>query len=406
MVSSLVGRQFALLFCVLLGVALSTGSREHSSRRQLSSSLAVHEWGTFTSIARADGAAVEWAPWLGKSDLPSFVERNHIGVGKGGLRGTVRMETPVLYFYSPHDVAVSAHVSFRQGLITEWYPRADAAEASPSQFTGITPATHSSISWSNVLVAPRLEANFPIERAASHYYAARETSAAPLSVTTPAGQEHEKFLFYRGVGGFAPPLSAKVLPNGGIELRSLCAHAIPALILFERRGDRLGYQLLSPLSGTKVVESPSTSGTLDSLRRDFEDLLAAQGLYPDEAHAMLETWRDSWFEEGSRLFYIVPRGFVDAVLPLSIKPAPSELTRVFVGRIELVSAATQEAAEAALLSHDYGTLEKQDRFLEAIVQLMTAKAPQSPQTMLLGNSLSQYWTWSLSRSSATPHIRP
>ncbi len=37
-------------------------------------------------------------------------------------------------------------------------------------------------------------------------------------------------------------------------------------------------------------------------------MLIAQGLYQDEAQAMLETWRDSWFEEGSRLLYIVPRG--------------------------------------------------------------------------------------------------
>ena len=37
---------------------------------------------------------------------------------------------------------------------------------------------------------------------------------------------------------------------------------------------------------------------------------------------MIETWRDSWFQEGMRIFYLVPRQTVDAVLPLKIAPAP------------------------------------------------------------------------------------
>ena len=35
---------------------------------------------------------------------------------------------------------------------------------------------------------------------------------------------------------------------------------------------------------------------------------------------MVETWRDSWFEEGSRLIYIVPSRAIDAILPLQIEP--------------------------------------------------------------------------------------
>ncbi len=64
-----------------------------------STGLTVHEWGTFTSIAGADGAAAEWLPQAGPSDLPCFVERNRFNI-KGRLSGTVRMETPVLYFYA------------------------------------------------------------------------------------------------------------------------------------------------------------------------------------------------------------------------------------------------------------------------------------------------------------------
>src|ERR1700674_3293694 len=112
----------ALLACCLAISSHTLGKEAHS----VYSSLTAHEWGTFTAIAGKDGRAVEWSP-LGlpgfppSADLPQFVE--HInGVNfKLGLRGTIRMETPVLYFYSPRDLTVSARVSFSKGLITEWY---------------------------------------------------------------------------------------------------------------------------------------------------------------------------------------------------------------------------------------------------------------------------------------------
>ena len=38
---------------------------------------------------------------------------------------------------------------------------------------------------------------------------------------------------------------------------------------------------------------------------------------------MIETWRDSWFEEGARLFYLVPQRTIATVLPLDITPRPT-----------------------------------------------------------------------------------
>src|ERR1700730_7947329 len=133
------------------------------------------------------------------------------------------------------------------------------------------------------------------------------------------------------------PLSAKVLPSGAIVFDNLTEQPIPALIVFERRGDKIGYQLATSPQDHAVFEVPSVSGTINSVRRDLELLLTAQGLYPEEAYAMLETWGDSWFEEGSRLIYIAPRRYVDSILPLSISPTPSQLSRVFVGRLELIT---------------------------------------------------------------------
>jgi len=101
--------------------------------------LTVHEWGTFTSIAGPDGLSMDWLPLTGSTDLPSFVEHFREVAFKGGLRGTTRMETPVLYFYSTRETTVSVNVSFDKGLITEWYPHADSANL-PSPLA-ITPSS-------------------------------------------------------------------------------------------------------------------------------------------------------------------------------------------------------------------------------------------------------------------------
>src|SRR5881394_3442259 len=72
--------------------------------------MTVHEWGTFTSIAGANGEATSWRSYATPADLPCFVHR--FPGFKGGLLGTVRMETPVLYFYSSHDATVDVNVTF------------------------------------------------------------------------------------------------------------------------------------------------------------------------------------------------------------------------------------------------------------------------------------------------------
>jgi hypothetical protein len=128
--------------------------------------------------------------------------------------------------------------------------------------------------------------------------------------------------------------------------------------------------MLGPLRDEGVYAPPELSASLDSLSNNLEGMLVSQGLFPDEAHAMLETWKNSWFEEGSRLIYIVPRRFIDSVLPLRVTPTPSTTTRVFVGRLELITPATERAVESAFASNDQLTLAKYNRFLEPILSTM------------------------------------
>src|SRR5260370_27106577 len=186
------------------------------------SSLTAHEWGTFTSIAGNEGQAVEWSPLSGSTDLPAFVEHFRDPGFKGGLRGTVRMETPVLYFYSSKEETLSVRVSFAKGVITEWYPRASRVEPKAELYNGMLHqgGASGSIAWDSVSVAPNQRADFPREVGNNHYFAARMTSSTPLRVRTPAGEQQEKFLFYRGVSTFSVPLSAKLTGAGSLVVEN------------------------------------------------------------------------------------------------------------------------------------------------------------------------------------------
>jgi hypothetical protein len=348
---------------------------------QAAPDLTAHEWGTFTAVAGNDGKAMLWQTLRGSTDLPGFVEHFSGPNFKIGLRGTIRMETPVLYFYSPREETVSVRVAFSKGVITEWYPHAARTEPHDALRNTDLRELHAngSIEWTGVAISPDLSGKFPREARSNRYYAARETASTPLSVKTEAGEQQEKFLFYRGVSAAPLPLSAAQQANGDLLVKSLDENEIPAIILFERRGERIGYRFVGAPTEEVVLRPPDLNGSLESLLADLERVLVDQGLYPDEAHAMVETWRDSWFEEGSRAIYVVPRSFVDKILPLRIVPAPSQIVRVFVGRLEIVTPATVNAVKTALATRDETTLNKYGRFLGPILRSVREKPVESAE---------------------------
>ena len=320
------------------------------------SGLTVHEWGTFTTVAAADGSSVQWVSLSPPADLPCFVYHlSAICVKCGPAR--VRMETPVVYFYTSKPLTASVHVDLPQGLITEWYPQA-VQKASLGQ--GYTYQRDGNIDWPAVQVSPGATDSFPNAGDRSHYYAARETDSAPLAV----GDQAEKVLFYRGIADFDIPISAKFLPDGKLQVHASSPENIGFAIFFENRGGKSGYRLIPDLRDKALVDALELSGDAGEVQVELAAALTGAGLYPKEAAAMIETWRDSWFEEGSRLFYLVPRKLVDKVLPIRISPAQSTIERVFVGRVELLSPWMEQTLETALTSGDTKTLARYGRFAQ------------------------------------------
>lgn len=327
------------------------------------SGLTVHEWGTFTTVNASDGRQLSGLE-VEEEALPAFVYNlaafspsNNKG-WYGPLHGvTVKMETPVIYFYTDRPGPVRVEVGFNGGSISQWFPDRAAGEAAPPPLVAsdggrtanpptfdFTKGYRGNAIW-QVDVLPR-EATaavlVPHEHETAQWPKARVSGAN--GVRGPKG-ETEGFIFYRGIGHFEPPLRVSSDAEGRVRLKNTGDQPIPFALIYEKRDATSAAMVrwhgsLEPGQHFAEQSSPGGGGALatDVLGRIFPAALIAAGLTPDEAKAMLATWHESYFDRpGLRVFWIVPRAFTDRVLPMSIAPRPAQLERVLVGRSEILT---------------------------------------------------------------------
>jgi hypothetical protein len=397
-------RSFRFLTVLLLSAAVSStaGAADYT----------VHEWGTFTSVQGADGALLAWRP-LRSSELPTFVhDWSNAGyqrfgpksstTGKFAIISLQRMETPVIYFYADQEQTVDVSVQFPLGFITEWYPQADqigpagspldtsATNGRPSHTIG-----ESGIHWANVALSPVREndntaAGLPPDQSGGHYFAARATDASLIRVSsdTNGGFEREKFLFYRGVGDFPTPLRVTADAGGVITLANSGRDPLTHLYLIKLHDGRGSFSYVEQIPAGEhqsLPVEPLTSelpvGELaQSIGEHVAGSLVIAGLFPREAAAMVNTWKDSWFaEDGWRVLYVLPEAWTDATLPITLSPKPGHLVRVMIGRAEVLppekirrlhdelnqAGAGNEAAQAQAAA----AVKKFGRFADPAVQL-------------------------------------
>jgi hypothetical protein len=328
--------------------------------------LVVHEWGTFTSLQDETGRAIGGIN-TDDEPVPDFVHRaanfvqSRDNTGKGvpanDSEVTMRLETPVMYFHLPPGSAeqmVDVNIAFRGGWITEYFPDGQALDPGLNSSNGIGPLSHDTVgtlTWRGIKIGGTSEGpqtDDPI------WTSPRAVRCEGVRV----GSEAEKFLFYRGVAHLDSPLVVSRSPddelvvgqNPNAKLRFYPEPSRPLPWLVDVRQDgklawrHMEYRIASSL--TLGVVSPqfadSEFGTIDSLHKDMSDALVNAGLFRDEAEALLNTWQQSYFRNpGLRLFFLVDPDWTNAVLPLRIS-GPASITRVMVGRIELVTTEQRE----------------------------------------------------------------
>ena len=395
-------------------IALLAGTLLAARAADPESPLIVHEWGTFTSVQGGDGVLLPWySPQVG--ELPEFVHdwskpgANRatplaLSFGKGGLRATQRMETPVIYFYSDAGFATDVTVRFPQGVITEWFPQANEIGGA----RGTNGLRDGVIRWLDVRVLPpdstRASARrLPASDRGNHYFAARETDSAVLRTASQSQahpvDEYEKFLFYRGAGDFAAPLKVTVGSDGVLSVANSGDEPLRHLFLLDVHDGAGRWAYLEALPPGQSHSWKQLDSFANSLAAPMElfatqigeaktSALEREGLFKREAAAMVATWRKSWFtEEGVRVLYVLPRRWTEAILPLEIQPAPTELVRVMVGRAEVITPATQRKLATLIPQSNQGdataqaqlqeTARRLGRFYNPAYQLGNLAAKQS-----------------------------
>ena len=365
---------------ILFGVSLWIASVPLSA-----ADLVVHEWGTITTIHDAAGTAAGGLNSIDAADvLPDFVHRYEpestrfdpkltlakVPLIPGRPDVTMRLETPVIYFHPPpgakYEKPFDITVRFRGGVLNEFYPDASASievdldRIQNKMATGtisrvwngqlLNDFVVGELKWEGVRIHDTVVApltNIPI------WLAPREVQAA--SVFVPSAGEGERYVFYRGVAHLDALLQTKV-SRGAVRLSApkqlawldALSIAIPNVWLADVRADGViafrehgSLTLFKDKLGTELGTIKRFGGGdylpagAKLLRASMKKALIKQGLYADEAEAMLNTWKASYFEKpGLRVFYIVPRPWVDYFLPLRLS-VPARVNRVIVGRIDL-----------------------------------------------------------------------
>jgi hypothetical protein len=370
----------------ILAILVSVGAREvlqktfaATTNSSSDGKFVVHEWGTFTTFSGSDGAFLDFRPLVAKeSDLPDYVldrlsfspQRAILSeISKSRIRGRVRMETPVTYFYSDRIRTVDVSVDFPEGLLTEFYPPVSSLlpAIDEANIMGKGEAIGKSrLNWGSVDIIPIHEfvpnapnailaqtvssriAHSLVPHGANeqHYASARETDSAIVHVRNKEDTQSyfEKFLFYRGVGKFDLPISTNFL-NEKAFVRNDGNLPINSCILIEINGDHIQAAKVEQLqAGQSLPFSGLKPITQEQLSSMVQQSLVAEGLYEKEAESMVKTWKQSWFtENGTRVLYMVPGPTTDKLLPLSITPAPQSMLRVLVGRMEVMSPANEQA---------------------------------------------------------------
>lgn len=364
----------AFVLLAAMCTALAYASPGISSANPSSDALVVHEWGTFTVLQDESGKPVGGIN-TDDEPLPHFVHNLNgelngpssplppvyfKGVPRNHPDVYTRLETPVLYFYPPagREMTLDVDVRFPAGWLTQYYPNAsvtaDTHDKDAFHFGPLTYKSVGTLSWKNLRVGGKQEG--PKTDVPAWLAPRRVDDAA--SVTTAAG-ETERYLFYRGVGHIDAPLSiARTADGTSLQVRSRLGNAVQItpgmkmgpLWLVDARPDgtsafreiesidlaQAADKVLATTSAT-FAETEYSRETLAHIRLRLRDALVRDGLFGPEAEGLLNTWEASYFRRpGLRMFFMVPRQWTDAHLPLRISTAAT-IERAMVGRIELVT---------------------------------------------------------------------
>jgi len=387
----------------------------------------LHEWGTFTTVSGSNGENLAGLK-VEEEHLPSFVY-SHMGMGSfnpsrglylgartplnqmfvsqdakmvyhpaSSFKGmprvrlanvTVKMETPVIYFYGDDTPKVNVKVGFNGGTISQWYPQRKSGDTpnlitrkdlklSPNlvkargnrKLVNFKPVDFSknytgAIEW-DVEILPKDQAD------SAYTFKGTENKTwiyprVPGANMIKVGKEYEDYLFYRGIGNFPIPVKFTVDKNETLNVANNSKQPVPFAFAFENIGGKFRYKTIgsiAPGTTAKVSEGDWVNPSQQQVEvfQEMRKGLVAQGLSVDEANGMVKTWWNSYFNKpGLRVFWVVPQNDLERVLPLNVSPKPTKQVRVMVGRSDILRPKMEQDMIAKLGTRAFSRY-SQDRF--------------------------------------------
>ena len=338
-------KHFSFLLALLLFSTFSIAQEEDPV------DYIAHEWGTFTTVHGSDGGYLSGL-YKEEEHLPNFVYSHsgfspdpavQKGLYKEAAAVTVKMETPVIYFYGDQSFDINVKVDFPNGSISQWYPRRNDGEENPiNKDLDFSTPYKGWIDWNAKVLAPNTgeEINTNPDLETPTWIRPRETDANLVK----CGEEVEKFLFYRGVGNFELPLSLRMADDQTLSITNSGADDVGYAFVYEKWDNSpakvwwTGQVTAGKEINITAPNEPMTETALDEAFEEFVGALVDAGLFEKEARSMLNTWHESYFNSyGLKVFWIVPSSLTDEILPLELEPKPTGLARVLVGRTEILT---------------------------------------------------------------------
>jgi len=387
------------------------------------SAYELHEWGTFTSISGSDGILLNGMHHE-EERLPYFVHaldgmknrgpRMTKGMSRPLRNVTIKMETPVIYFYSDKAFQAKVQVGFDGGSISQWYPERSGGETvakidPPVAFDSSLMAPYTplkddlfkkyggidfakkrtgSIEWEVDVLDPETDRGLVFKpRETLNWVRPRNPKANILKV----GKQYEDYLFYRGVGNFQLPVKFSVDSEETLTISNHSSDKIPFLFVHEitSEGVTRFHSISEGLKASGSIQVPI--GQLKTERnwqrpvyqKMYHGLLAT-GLSKEEAHGMIQTWWQSYFSRpGLRVFWVVPTSDTETILPLSVTPAPAKIVRTLLGRSEIMRPSMEKRMVKEYLEKDPKKSKwnkfLHDRFGPAYLQRVRQLVPEEKQ---------------------------
>ena len=397
----------------------------------------LHEWGTFTTVSGSDGKLLTGLH-VEEESLPGFVY-SHVGMRPQvhgqygfyipsqmtqarqnsnqvlvmeddkkllhpmlGMKGmpraslqnvTVKMETPVIYFYGDDTPKVNVKVGFKGGTISQWYPQRKSGdtpnllkkgEQKMSDRLKEMVGEREMVQWKPIdfskpydgAIEWDVEILSKAESDPAYTFKADENTTwiyprVPDANMLKVGGEYEDYLFYRGVGNFDLPVTFSVDASETLVVKNDSEEAVPFAFAFENIGGKFRYKTLGEVAvrgEARVSEegwvTPSAGKSQQvEVFQEMRAGLVAQGLSVDEANGMVKTWWKSYFNKpGLRVFWVVPQVDLERILPLSVNPKPASQVRVLVGRADVLRPKFEQQMIAALGTHAFSSY-RHDRFI-------------------------------------------